>query len=136
MSTFMFISFLHFYWVLGGKWATDRVFPDEVGPMLVNGKMNTILLIATAFVAICFLYFAYLVAAYSGRVLTPFSGNVIKYQLIALAIIFAMRAIGDFKYCGFFKSKKVSLFSYWDTKLYAPLCLGLSICLITLLLLK
>jgi len=135
MSVFIFISFLHFYWVLGGQWATDRVFPPDLGTLFTNGKMSAIGLFATIFVAIAFLFFAYIVAANSGRVLCPFSMEVLRTLLVILSVIFAIRAIGDFKYCGFFKKRKASLFAYWDSKLYSPLCLTISIGLIALVLL-
>ena len=129
MVIFLFISFLHLYWVLGGTWATDRVFPDELGSLFKEDGMSMSALIATVLVAIAFLVAAYLVAANNGRVVSFLSSRVIRYLLIALAIVFFIRSIGDFKYCGFFKSKKVGLFAYWDSRLYSPLCLGLAMAL-------
>jgi hypothetical protein len=41
--------------------------------------------------------------------------------------VFAMRAIGDFRYCGFFKRIRGTLFSRYDTRVFTPLCLILSI---------
>ena len=133
MVIFLFISFLHMYWVLGGEWATDRVFPDELGTLFKDDGMSLFAMIATVLVAIAFLVAAYLVAANNGRVISFLSASVIRYLLITLAIVFFMRSIGDFKYCGFFKSKKEGLFAYWDSRLYSPLCLGLAVALGVLL---
>ncbi len=124
------------YWVLGGKWATDRVFPESLGDLFKEGGMSMFGLIATMLVAIAFLFFAYLVAANSGRVVPFLSANAIRNLLIVLSVVFFIRAIGDFRYCGFFKSKKDGLFAHWDSRLYSPLCLGLAVALGVLILLS
>jgi hypothetical protein len=54
------------------------------------------------------------------------------FDLYPLAIVLIIRAIGDFKYVGFFKRIKNTPFARYDTQYYAPLCLylGLSTLLI------
>lgn len=52
--------------------------------------------------------------------------------LWAIAILFGLRAIGEFRYIGFFKKFKDSKFAEYDTKYYSPLCLIIAI--LTLLL--
>jgi len=121
---------------LGGKWASDRVFPEQLGKISNDGKMSLFMAIATVIVAVAFMFFAYLVAAFNGRVVNVLSAEIIKFLLIGLTAIFTIRAIGDFKYVGFFKSNKEGLFAYWDSKLYSPLCLGIAISLATILLLS
>lgn len=133
MSVFLFISFLHLYWVLGGKWATDRVYPQQLGQLFQGGKMSMFMTLATLVVAVAFMVFAYLVAAYNGRVVSFLPDRIIKFLLIAMTVVFCIRSIGDFKYVGFFKSVKEGLFAYWDSKLYSPLCLGIAISLVVLL---
>jgi len=44
-----------------------------------------------------------------------------------LALIFAFRALGDFRYVGFFKRVRGNLFAQRDTWFYSPLCLLLAI---------
>ena len=51
---------------------------------------------------------------------------VLKYASWIIPIIFIIRAIGDFKYVGFFKSIKSTDFGKLDTKLFSPLCLLLA----------
>lgn len=46
---------------------------------------------------------------------------------VALALIFAVRAIGDFRYVGFFKHIRGSRFARMDTMCYSPLCAALSL---------
>jgi hypothetical protein len=41
--------------------------------------------------------------------------------------LFILRAIGDFKYLGFFKKIKNTKFGQNDTKYFAPLCLIIGI---------
>ncbi|TKI67695.1 DUF3995 domain-containing protein [Lysinibacillus mangiferihumi] len=58
--------------------------------------------------------------------------NVQEFNFFTLgctvcAVIFLIRAIGDFKYVGFFKKIKHSQFARNDTWLYSPLCLFISL---------
>jgi hypothetical protein len=43
-----------------------------------------------------------------------------------LAIIFAARALGDFRFVGFTKSVRDSRFARLDTRVYSPLCVLLA----------
>lgn len=55
-----------------------------------------------------------------------------KYGLWIIASIFTLRAIGEFKYVGFFKRYKQTKFGQNDTKYYSPLCLTIGILTIIL----
>lgn len=44
-----------------------------------------------------------------------------------IAIIFLLRAMGDFNYVGFFKKVRETDFAINDSKYYSPLCLGLGL---------
>ena len=57
---------------------------------------------------------------------------VYRTGIWCIALVFLLRAIGEFRYLGFFKQVNDSLFAYWDTVLYTPLCLGLAISCIVL----
>ncbi|WP_236336773.1 DUF3995 domain-containing protein [Paenibacillus auburnensis] len=48
----------------------------------------------------------------------------------ALASIFILRAVGDFRWVGFFKKQQGTVFAKRDTFLYSPLCLFIGSCLI------
>lgn len=43
------------------------------------------------------------------------------YALLAVATIFSLRALGDFRYVGFFKKIRETQFGRMDTLIYAPL---------------
>jgi hypothetical protein len=56
-----------------------------------------------------------------------FLGLVQLYGLWIIASIFILRAIGEFKYVGFFKKISQTKFGQNDTKYYSPLCLIIGI---------
>ena len=47
----------------------------------------------------------------------------------ALAALFLLRAIGDFRLVGFFKRVRGTRFARLDTRLYSPVCLALALAL-------
>ena len=57
----------------------------------------------------------------------PIPAWVNVYGLKIIAGIFLLRAIGEFRFVGFFKKVKGTKFATLDTKYYSPLCLILSI---------
>jgi hypothetical protein len=50
-----------------------------------------------------------------------------SYGTLIIAIIFLVRAIGDFKFIGFFKTVKWTRFGMNDTNFFSPLCLLISL---------
>jgi hypothetical protein len=44
-----------------------------------------------------------------------------------LSVVFALRAVGNLRSFGFFKTVKGTPFAEWDTWLYSPLCLLLAL---------
>lgn len=116
------ISAIHFYWAFGGRWATDRVFPEIKTTKPIKPSIA-----ATVLVAITFLGFAGVYLNKIQVINMPFPAFINQYGVLILAIIFIVRAIGEFKYVGFFKTIKNSKFAEMDTKFYSPLCLLLGI---------
>ncbi|MDY7394845.1 DUF3995 domain-containing protein [Aureibaculum sp. 2210JD6-5] len=51
---------------------------------------------------------------------------ILTYGTWIIPAIFLLRAIGDFKYIGFFKRVKSTDFAKLDTKFFSPLCLTIS----------
>lgn len=123
---FLAIAGLHFYWAIGAFFGKKMVEATSVLPE-TNGKPLFVpSAFATLVVAIGLLIFAK-ISSYSIIDFLNFTA-VNKYGNLAIAIIFFLRAIGDFKYVGFFKkkingSKITSSFAQNDTKYYSPLCL-------------
>ncbi|QSW89568.1 DUF3995 domain-containing protein [Flavobacterium endoglycinae] len=115
---FLFLSLLHFYWAFGGKWGTEGVYPtpDAQTPPRNPGIRSTLIV---AFGLFGFSIF-YLIKVNIIFIELPLWLE--KYGLWILATIFMVRAIGDFKYLGFFKKIKNTKFGQNDTRYFAPLC--------------
>lgn len=82
---------------------------------------------ATLAVAVLLLLCACLVAATAGLVFVDVARAVLSGLSYALAVGLLARAVGEFKYVGFFKKVRDSRFATLDTFLYSPLCLLLSL---------
>ena len=123
------ISLLHFYWALGGRWATKAVLP-ELPDRQATFKPGVA---ATLLVAAGLAAMALLVAAGQGwigiRFLTP---DKARYGYIALMLVFGLRAIGDFRYVGLFKRVRNTTFARNDNRYYTPLCILLVLLLLLL----
>ncbi len=127
---FVFLSGLHFYWLLGGRWGFSTSYPTSKSfkPIFVPGLMSTLI------VAIGLLFFAVLLLLK----IAPFtfiSQKFVDYLNLTIALIFLLRSIGDFNYIGLFKRIKDTPFAKNDTQIYVPLCLYLAIsCLLIVIL--
>ncbi|WP_088102829.1 DUF3995 domain-containing protein [Halalkalibacter urbisdiaboli] len=118
------ISILHFYWVIGGTWGGRAALPEKVkGNLAFTPRRIETLIVAVGLVGVGFILLAQndLIPFFASNAFTKWSSTI-------LTIIFLLRAIGDFKYYGFFKKVKNTNFSKYDTRLYTPLCLYLGIC--------
>lgn len=116
----LIISIFHFYWALGGKYGLM-----SAGPNLENGKEFAPSWWLTLIVAFLLLG----LAALSILLFSPLEllKGYIHYLGYCVSIVFIARAIGDFKYVGFFKKKYNSDFAFLDTKYFSPLILFLGI---------
>jgi hypothetical protein len=82
---------------------------------------------ATVAVGVVLLLFAGLVAATGRLVEVGASPQLLSCLSLALALGLLARAIGEFKYVGFFKRVRGSRFARLDTWIYSPLCLLLAL---------
>ncbi|MEZ4886838.1 MAG: DUF3995 domain-containing protein [Chitinophagales bacterium] len=119
-TIFLLLSLLHLYWALGGKWGFNQALPtNEQGERILNPSS-----FASAIVGFGLLLFAaYYLLKGEFIVAAVVPKWVVKYGGWGISAIFLLRALGDFRYVGFFKSIKNTNFGTMDTKLYAPLCL-------------
>lgn len=81
---------------------------------------------ATLAVAVVLVAFAGLVAATAGIVTVRLPPAMLSWLSHALAIGLLARAVGEFRYVGFFKRVRGSRFAKLDTLVYSPLCLLLA----------
>lgn len=82
---------------------------------------------ATLAVAAGLILFAALVLATAGILTTGVPGTVLVWLSYALAAGLLARAVGEFKYVGFFKKFRGSHFAKMDTLVYSPLCVLLAL---------
>ncbi|MBV8255946.1 MAG: DUF3995 domain-containing protein [Chitinophaga sp.] len=120
---FLFLSGLHVYWAFGGTWGFAAAMPTTPdGESTIDaGKL------ATLIVAFGLLLFALVTWGNSGYFNQMVSMKLIHIGSIIIGAIFLIRAIGDFRYVGFFKKMKGTLFATQDTRIYSPLCLCIAI---------
>jgi glucan phosphoethanolaminetransferase (alkaline phosphatase superfamily) len=130
---FLSIAAIHFYWAFGGKLFLNAAIPTIEKS---EAKVFSPSPLATLFVALIFCAFGVFVLLKAGLVLFPLPLWISNYGLWFIAFIFFVRAIGDFKYAGFFKKIKNTLFAKMDTKYYSPLCLFVAALTMLLILLK
>ncbi|MFS1516692.1 DUF3995 domain-containing protein [Bacillus sp. SM2101] len=117
------VSLLHFYWLFGGTWGFQASLPEKTeGGTLFTPRWFETLIVAVGLICVG-------VILLGQNELIPFweLNSGVKWASIILTFIFLIRAIGDFKYLGFFKRVKNTTFSKYDTILYSPLCLYLGI---------
>jgi len=116
----LIVASLHFYWVFGGKYGLM-----SAGPSLEGDKDFIPSRILTLVVAVILLGFSILAI----QLVSPIEllKDYIHYIGYLVSAIFVIRAIGDFKYVGFFKKMYNSNFSTLDTKYFSPVILFLGI---------
>jgi hypothetical protein len=120
---FSLLGILHISWSLGGNWGFENSLPtNEAGERVLNPKKSD-----SAIVGMGLLFFAtfYLIKLETIEMVLPNWAAVSAGWFIS--IIFLLRAMGDFKYVGFFKKVQNTKFGEMDSKIYTPLCLGIGI---------
>jgi len=122
---FTSLGLIHIYWLLGGKWGGDKVIPTKANQM--DTASIQIPKFATLLVASVLVLFGLIYLIKAGY--TPFHvpSWVANYGYWIIPSIFILRALGDFKYIGFFKTVRNTNFAKADTRLFSPLCLGIGL---------
>jgi len=115
------IGLVHYYWGFGGQLGFMASLPEEHGEKIFIPDKKQILTVATLLSLLSLVHLCYI-----GILIVPYCVLIGKYGVLALAGIFGLRAIGDFKYVGFSKRVKDGLFSKNDTRIFSPICLLIS----------
>ncbi|CAB3747139.1 hypothetical protein B7G54_03510 [Burkholderia puraquae] len=116
------IALIHVYWALGGRRGKRAATPEQDGEPLLRPTA-----IGTLAVAAALLGGACVVAVRAGWLGPNAYRGATSFAVVALALIFAVRAVGDFRYVGFFKRIRGSRFARMDTLYYSPLCAALAL---------
>lgn len=121
-SAFVTLALWHFFMaVFPTATATSGAVPSIDGRALFAPSAK-----ATVAVGIVLLIFACLVAATGKLVDIGVSSRVLTWASFALALGLLARAIGDFRYVGFFKRIRGSRFATLDFYVFSPICLLLA----------
>ncbi len=121
---FALLGGLHVYWMLGGKWGLMQALPtseDENKPLLNPGPIAC-LGVALGLFGVAFYSISLMIGFAQGQ-----PTGATKWVIWAISGVFLLRAVGDFRYVGFFKKVKNTEFGKMDTKWYVPLCLYLGL---------
>ena len=121
-AVFVALAAWHFFMAMGGLASKQSGAVPSFGgkPLFVPSAR------ATVAVGIVLLLFAGVVAATGGLLATGVPPRWLAWFSYALAAGLLARAIGEFRYVGFFKRVRGTPFARLDTLLYSPLCLLLS----------
>ena len=121
-SVFALLALWHFYMAwLPGSGKVGAVPSVQGKPLFAPSRAATIA------VGVVLLLFAILVAATARIVAVGMPEATLSWLSFALAAGLLARAVGEFKYVGFFKRVRGSRFATLDTFVYSPLCLLLAV---------
>jgi Protein of unknown function (DUF3995) len=121
-TIFFLLSAVHFYWAMGGTWKMDVAVPtNSTGKKTLSPSA-----MASVVVGMGLLLMGLIQLKDIASFLSAIDSRVFKFGNFAIAFIFAARAIGDFKYVGFFKKMVGTPFAENDSRFYSPLSLFLS----------
>ncbi|AFQ50788.1 DUF3995 domain-containing protein [Burkholderia cepacia] len=128
VPTLCAIALVHVYWAFGGRRGKRAAIPEQNGvPLLRPTRCGTLGVAAALLAGAC------AVASRAGWLWPNLYPAAIAFVVVALALIFAVRAVGDFRYVGFFKRVRGSRFARMDSLCYSPLCAALAISIASML---
>jgi hypothetical protein len=114
---------IHFWWVLGGTYGFKSSIPaHENGDMVFIPKKIESAIVGVGLSAMGFFY---ILKSHLLDINTPHW--LLTYGGLIIPSIFILRAMGEFKYVGFFKKIRSTQFGQADTRFFSPLCLVMGI---------
>jgi hypothetical protein len=121
--TFVVLGFLHLYWALGGTFGFAASLPTKAtGERVLNPTK-----IDSSLIAFGLMVFGVFYILKADLIHFNQPAWVLKYGGFIISGVFFLRAIGEFRYVGFFKKVKHTVFGKLDTKYFSPLCLAIAI---------
>ena len=120
---FFVLGIIHLNWVFGGDFGFDKSLPTkENGERVLNPKK-----MESAVVGIVLIVFGVFYGVKSELIVFQIDDQLLVYGAYIIPAIFILRAIGEFKYVGFFKRIKNTEFGKLDTRFFSPLCLTIGV---------
>ena len=114
---FSSLSLLHAYWAMGGRWGTGYTVPTVHGQRSFDPGSG-----ATWVVCGLLALAALIVMGKATWTGTDLVAAMLNIGVWGIAVVFLLRAFGNWRTFGFFKKVTGSPFARWDTWLYTPLC--------------
>src|SRR5215216_6598662 len=121
-AVFVSLGLLHVYWALGRSSPSAAVIPIHAGKPLFTPTPAVTLLVALALLVCALLVLGMLGILRFGLPDWPF-----RIGVWGVAAAFLLRAIGDFRYLGLFKTVRDTAFARNDSWFYSPLCVVIAI---------
>jgi hypothetical protein len=121
-AIFAILGLFHVYWAFGGRFGSAAAIPTVDGARLFNPSVSATMLVAAALFLAMLTIFGQI--GWFGEAIPKW---IFRIATFGIAALFLMRAIGDFKILGFFKSASASDFAFWDSFLFSPLCLFIAL---------
>lgn len=121
---FCILAGFHFYWLLGGRWGSEKVIPTKDKSVVRTPPPPKF---ATLIVAVGLLSIGLHYLLKGGFIETNITPKLLTYISWIIPSLFLIRAVGEFKYVGFFKKIKDTEFAKADSKIFSPLCLFIAV---------
>jgi len=121
-ALFGVLSLFHLYWAAGGSFGSGVTVPTVGGKRDFNPSP-----LGTVLVAIALLLAMLTILGQLGLLGRWLPKWIFRWGTGGIALIFFLRAVGEFKRVGFFKQVSDTPFAYWDTWLFSPLCLVIAV---------
>jgi len=116
---FFVLGGLHVYWFFGGEFGFAASLPtNEQGERVVKPKKLDCIMVGVGLI-----FFGLFYLMKSGLVEPLLPVWMLRYGGWFIASIFLLRAVGDFRYVGFFKKINHTAFAKRDTTFFSPLCM-------------
>jgi hypothetical protein len=119
---FAAIALLHFYWAFGGNASGMAAIPTAEGKQVFTPSAFSTVAVALAFIAAVLVVLGQI--GYIGDAIPRW---IFRTGLFVISVLFLLRAIGEFRLVGFFKTLTGTPFASMDTWIYSPLCLFIAI---------
>jgi hypothetical protein len=131
-AVFALLGAVHAYWAAGGRRGHDAALPSlpaGTGAAQPGQRVKAFTPSAGATLAVALALWgvAWLVALRAGLFGEAITHFALRTLLALVALGLAVRAVGDFRLVGFFKTVTGSRFAWLDTRVYSPLCLALAL---------
>lgn len=119
---FVGLAALHFYWAGGGRLALNGAVP-----IVDDRALFTPGPLASTAVGLALIAAATIVAVRGGLLALDLPVWFVQFGTWVLVVVFAVRAVGEFRYFGFFKRVRGTIFARRDSLFYSPLCALISL---------